>query len=377
MIPQRFPGEIDRCFCHNKNCPDYGLRKKGNLWFCGWSGKNHKIRMVYCKTCRKQFSERKGTVLSESRLPEEKAISLLDHIREGCGTRVTGRLLHVSNDTVTRYILKAGDHARKAHDELVAFSPHTKEIQMDERWSFVEKKEKNVEKDVTPTTLNGDNWDHTAIDAESRLVLSIIPGKRTSENCVKLVEDVNKRTGGRTGVFITSDEHAPYVKAIVKVYGVPVTPPKRSGPGRPPNPRLEMPPDLCYATVKKTRKNGHVVKVTKTLVFGTWLLLAFYLICSLVSKTINTSFVERNNGTERGQNSRKARKTLAFSKLENLHNAASYFTGFSYNFCWPVRTLDQKSIEGKITHRTPAMAAGLTDHIWTIREWCMFPVPVG
>ena len=256
------------------------------------------------------------------------------------------------------------------------FPPHTKEIQLDERWSFVEKKEKKIEVNSTATTLKGDIWDHTAIDAESRLLISLIPGKRTSENCVKLVEDVKKRTGGRTDVFITSDEHAPYVKAIEKVYGEPVTPPKRSGPQLA-NPRLKMPSDLCYATVKKTRKNGRVVKVTKTLVFGPWLLLMLYLICSLVSKTINTAFVERNNGTERGKNSRKGRKTLAFSKLEELHNAASYFTGFSYNFCWPVRTLDQKSVEGKIRHRTPAMAAGLSDHAWTIKEWCMFPVPFG
>lgn len=231
--------------------------------------------------------------------------------------------------------------------------------------------------DSTPTTLKGDVWDHTAIDAESRLLISLVPGKRTAENCFKLVEEVKKRTGDRTDVYITSDEHAPYVKAIEKVYGKPVTPPKRSGPGRPLGPRLEMPSDLCYATVKKTRKNGRVVKVTKTLVFGTWILLMLYLLCSKVSTTINTSFVERNNGTERGQNSRKGRKTLAFSKLEELHNAASYFTCFSYNFCWPVRTLDQKSPEGRITHRTPAMAAGLTDHIWTIKEWCLFPVPVG
>lgn len=123
MIPQRFLGEIDTFFCHNPDCPDCGLRQKGNLWFCGWSGKAEKIRMIYCKTCRKQFSERKGTVLSESRLPEDKAISLLDHIREGCGTRVTSRLLHLSKDTVTRYILKAGAHAKKVHDELVSFSP--------------------------------------------------------------------------------------------------------------------------------------------------------------------------------------------------------------------------------------------------------------
>lgn len=239
------------------------------------------------------------------------------------------------------------------------------------------KKEKEVEMSSPTETIMGDLWDHTAIDAESRLLISLVPGKRTAENCEKLVEDVKKRTEARTDIFLTSDEHAPYVKAIEKAYGVPVIPPRKPGRGRNPKARVEMPPDLCYATVKKTRKNGRVVRVRRTLVFGNWLLLTLCLLCSLVSNTINTSFVERNNGTERGMNSRKGRKTLGFSKNDQIHNAVSYFIGFGYNFCWPVRTLDLKVEDvGKI-HRTPAMAAGLTDHIWTLREWCMFPVPFG
>ncbi len=82
--------------------------------------------MIRCKTCGTQFSERKGTVLSESRLSPEKAMSLLDHINEGNGTRATSRLLHLSKDTVTRYIRIAGAHAKKMHDELVSFSPSDK-----------------------------------------------------------------------------------------------------------------------------------------------------------------------------------------------------------------------------------------------------------
>ncbi|CAK0741004.1 hypothetical protein CCP3SC1_1250006 [Gammaproteobacteria bacterium] len=93
------------------------------------------------------------------------------------------------------------------HDELVAPSPQTREVQFDEKWSFVFKKEANC----TPEGENcGDNWDHIAIDAESRLVLSVVPGKRTAENCLQLVEDVSKRTEGKTDLLLTSDEHAPY-----------------------------------------------------------------------------------------------------------------------------------------------------------------------
>jgi IS1 family transposase len=93
-----------------------------------------------------------------------------------------------------------------------------------------------------------------------------------------------------------------------------------------------LPADLCYATVRKRRETGRVVEVVRTLVFGTLASLQALLDRSAVSTTINTSFVERHNGTDRHQNSRKHRKTYGFSKEIGLHHAASYFVGYSYNF---------------------------------------------
>jgi len=110
----------------------------------------------------------------------------------------------------------------------------------------------------------GDNWDHIAIDAESRLELSVVPGKRTAENCLQLVEDVRKRTDGRTDLLLTSNKYGSYQTAIEKVYAIEVTQPKKPGPGRPSNPKRVIPNDLCYATVRKTRKKGRVVDVKRT-----------------------------------------------------------------------------------------------------------------
>ncbi len=112
---------IEHFCCQNKKCPNYGLRGKENLSFRGWSGKSRHIRMIYCHKCRVHFSERKGTVLEESRLSQKTALSLLEHLREGNGTRATARLVHVSKDTVTRYVHLAGHHGRRLHDELVFF----------------------------------------------------------------------------------------------------------------------------------------------------------------------------------------------------------------------------------------------------------------
>ena len=112
--------------CQNKKCPDYGKRNANNLSVCGWYGKNSHIRLLYCRTCKKRFSGRKGTPLFGLRLPEEKMISLLDHISESCGVRKTSRLVGVHRDTVTRYILAAGGHAKALHNVLIAFSPRNR-----------------------------------------------------------------------------------------------------------------------------------------------------------------------------------------------------------------------------------------------------------
>ena len=94
---------------------------------------------------------------------------------------------------------------------------------------------------------------------------------------------------------------------------------------------------------------------------------------SVCSRTINTSFVERRHGTDRGQNARKSRRSYRFSKDGEVHVAMSYFTAYRSNSCWPVRTLRTKAEDGRWQQRTPAMAAGLADHVWTLEEWIYIP----
>lgn len=114
---------IEDFCCLNEECSCYGKRGNGNLSFRGWSGSGKRIRLIYCKECKKLFSERKGTVLEQSRLNEDKVESIIEHLRNGCGTRATGRLVKVSNGTVSRYIKKSGEVAIKFHDQKVSFSP--------------------------------------------------------------------------------------------------------------------------------------------------------------------------------------------------------------------------------------------------------------
>jgi IS1 family transposase len=253
------------------------------------------------------------------------------------------------------------------------FPPQTREAQFDEKWSFVGKKEKHCDPDEVEDARQGDNWDHVAFDPEHRLVVSVVPGKRTEEKVQQLVRDFKERTGGRLMNLLTSDEYAPYKGAIFAAYALEQEQPRTGRPGRPKKPRKVVPRGLKYATVHKERQNGRVVKVTTRVVFGTVAAVVAALALSLVSKIVNTVFIERHNGSDRNRNRRKVRKTCCFSKDWQVHEAMTYFTMYSYNFCWPVRTLRVKVGQKEYQQRTPAMAAGLTDHIWTIREWATYP----
>jgi IS1 family transposase len=212
-----------------------------------------------------------------------------------------------------------------------------------------------------------------AIDAESRLVLCVVPGERTAEKVAAVVEDVKRRTGGRLLDLITTDGYAAYEEAILAAYGETITPPRTGKRGRPRAPYKVPPAGLTYAVVEKAREKGRVVEIATRVVFGTTAAVAAALGLSRVSRAINTAFVERQNATDRHRNARKARKTYRFSKDWRFHEAATYFTLYSYNFCWPVRTLRVKDDRGRWREQTPAMAAGLTDHVWSMSEWLTLP----
>ncbi len=122
MSQGRPDDDLGQFCCLNPDCPDYGRRGAGNLTAPMRYGPQQR-RLLRCSTCKARFSERKGTPLFDSRLPHQKALDLLRHLADGCGVRQTSRLVGVTPNTVVRYGLRAGEHAHKLHDELVAFSP--------------------------------------------------------------------------------------------------------------------------------------------------------------------------------------------------------------------------------------------------------------
>jgi IS1 family transposase len=195
----------------------------------------------------------------------------------------------------------------------------------------VAKKAKNCDPADPADDHKGDTWDHVAFDPEHRLVVSVVPGERSAENVAAVVEDFQRRTAGRTMNLMTTDGFPAYETAILAAYGETVTPPRTGKRGRPKAPYKIPPKGLTYAVVEKIREKGRVVKVLTRVVFGTLAAVVAALAMSRVSTAINTSFVERQNGTDRHRNARKARKTYRFSKDRRYHEAVTYLTMYIYN----------------------------------------------
>jgi IS1 family transposase len=173
--------------------------------------------------------------------------------------------------------------------------------------------------------------------------------------------------------LVTSDDYPAYETALRDAYGQEVTTTATGRPSRKMVPDKAPPPGLNYATVEKRREKGRMVEIVTRVVFGTMAAVQAALAKSKVSRSINTSFLERQNATDRHHNARKVRKTYTFSKDWQVHEAMTYFSMYGDNFCWPVRTLNERDDAGHWRRRTPAMAAGLADHVWTMREWITMP----
>lgn len=219
-----------------------------------------------------------------------------------------------------------------------------------------EKKDKNL----TPKERTGGDvgsiWDHTAVDPRTKLMVSLVQSRsRDQKASDRLVEDFADRTKHVPPELVTTDEHATYKNSLTKTYG-------RGSRRRKPV------PGMVYATVNKTRKHGRVVSVMTTLVLGTLAELARALNNSPCSSSINTAFVERNNGTARHFNARKQRKTYSISKQIEEHEAMSWLMLTHYNFCWPHRMIRVRTGDRTYIQRSPAVAAKITDHIWSVEE---------
>lgn len=356
--------DLKHLCCLNTECSLYGQREANNLTLRKTYGKDH-IRYLRCRSCGEEFSERKGTPLFNLKISERKAADILDHLDSGCGVMSTAQLTRVAKDTVSRLIRVTGLISHKIHDQRVRnLTP--KALQFDEKWSYTCKKQRHLTSKDDPTRV-GDHWDINSLDPQTKLLVSLVPGPRTTEALQQVVEDTACRLApDAPQPAIFTDGETAYPELILRTFGHYYPAPCQARTGRPKAPILRVPQDLVYAQVIKTRQNGRVVKVDIRPIFGKGKLKA--VVNALGWKQANTSAIERFNLTDRLRNGRKARKTLAFSKRTDLHDCMSWITAVRYNFLHPHRSLRRRTPDGQWVHRTPAMAAGLADHLYSTLE---------
>jgi hypothetical protein len=244
-----------------------------------------------------------------------------------------------------------------------------------------EKKDKQCDPDDPNDAGQGSYWDHVIVDPETKLIVSLVVGRRNADTVVQVFTDFCGRTGGYLPELITTDGYAMYEPVILDTYGVwraelQLTPQEEAAFDRQGMPAFYFPVEITYARVVKEKEGNRVVKVTSAVVLGSQEQAAATLAQSEQSQTINTSFVERYHGTQRQFNGRKKRKAYTFSKELSFHEACTWLVVVWYNFGWCVRTLREKVQEEppRYHYRTPAMAAGLADHAWTMHELLGYPL---
>jgi hypothetical protein len=179
-------------------------------------------------------------------------------------------------------------------------------------------------------------------------------------------------------VLLTTDKLKAYLGAILEVFGVPEPKPERHT-GRPRKRRKVFPPGLLYGQLDKERVHGRLVCVDRRAVLGTLAEIQAVLDRSGSCRVINTSLVERDNLSVRQHNGRTVRKTLSYSKDWQMHQYSIEYEDAVQNFVRPHSSLRVELPEPrgrrKWQQRTPAMAAGLTDHVWSIRELVTYLLP--
>ncbi len=348
---------LNNIYCPNENCKFYGIPNAGNLKVKQTQGKVEDIALVKCKECNTKFSERKGTVYFNIKKPAHvfdevialsmTRISMLDI------TRVTG----VSEDTIHRWIKKAAKYLSFFQDRLVK-DLDIKECQIDEMWSFVLMKKKTADLQEKKNDIDiGDQWIFIAIDAVSKLVIHWSVGKRTLKVAKEFIKVVKSKI--KTSPLFTTDEWRGYEQAFLANFSK-INPPKRSKKrGRPRKKMiLKVDPKLKLAQTHKHRKNGKVVEVSTKIIFGFSEEIKEILSNSPVSNEINTSIVERHNGTVRSKVSRVVRDCYSFSKKLEMHKAHLTIFFVYYNFIWVHSRLK----------KTASVLSGIVDKAFTFRD---------
>ena len=339
---------MDACeqFCPNGECESRGQVGQGNIVGHGTKRPRYK-----CKTCGKTFSSRVGTALEGIRKPEGDFVKVITLLAYGCPLQAIVHAFELDERTVAAWRDRAGVHCEALHKAKIEQGLlDLIHVQADEIWVK-----------MRGTIV----WVALAIMVSTRLWIAIeVSKKRDSHLIDNLMQQVRRCARSWCAILICTDGFPAYPKSIIKAfrYKVKDTP----GPGAA---KKVVWPRLSIGTVIKRRARRCVTDVIRRMSYGQWRKAKRLIKLSEGGKKLNTSFIERFNGTIRERFAPLTRKCRYLAARVPTVHTGIYLIGSVYNFCSPHDELSKSKTKGGFGRPcTPAMASGLTDHVWSVKE---------
>jgi IS1 family transposase len=370
-------------FCPAPDCAYRGWLGLGNIRANGHPG-GQPWRQFQCVSCQGYFYETHGTILHGKRSSAELIVRVMACLAEGLGIRGTARVFEIDPNTVLSWLVEAAEQLQ-AFSAYFLHELHVNQVQLDELYAVLSAvRDGDIsEAEAIERLSRSPHWVWTAIDPESKLLLSVQVGERTLAMAQAMLHQITQLLAPGCVPLFLSDGYAHYLPAIVTHFGRWVQPPRRPARGPAPKPRWMPLPGLLYAQVIKTTRRRRLVRVSHRVVFGT--LEAVQQVLAACGWQLQTAFVERLNLSLRQRVAAIGRRSATPCKhQEGLGHQLTLFQVY-HNFVLPHASLRQALTAPLPTNGTgsakvwrpctPAMAAGVTDHVWSLQEVLLFRVP--
>jgi IS1 family transposase/transposase-like protein len=375
--------DTSRHFCPHAKCDYRGWLELNNLRANGHPN-GGPWRQFHCTSCNGYFLETHGTIFHGKQAEVELIVRVLACLAEGLGIRATARVFEVAPNSVLAWLVEAAEQLRAFSAHFLC-KVHVNQLQLDELYAVLrEVKAGEISEDEAITRLErSPYWVWTAMDPESKLLVVIAVGTRTLEMAQRVVHQVVQVLApGCVPLFLT-DGFREYMTALLAHFGHWMQPERRQDKGPRPKPRWMPLPALLYAQVVKSYRRRRIVGVKHRVVFGTLEQVPQVLVAC--GRKINTAFVERLNLDIRQRVAAVGRRVNTLCQGEDgLRHQLTVYHAY-YNFCLPHASLRQPLLVPELTNGsgsakvwrpcTPAMAAGLTDHVWALKEVLLSRVP--
>jgi transposase-like protein len=344
-------------FCRNQACRAYGRKGEGHVVI-----HSRREQRYQCKRCRRTVAETAGTALYRLRTARDEVVLVVTLLAYGCPVQAIVAAFGLDERTVARWQARAGAQCRRVHEHLIqAGRVDLGQVQADE---------------LRVRAVGGVLWLASAIAVPSRLWLGGVVSATRDGRLIRTLLERVRASGAMQAVLLCTDGLLSYPTQALRLFRVPARTGRRG------HPRMLLPAGLLVAQAIKRYTQRRVASVERRVVQGTAAAVTAALIRTQGNPTavINTAYIERLNATFRARLAALTRRTRAGVHQHDTLEAGMWLVGTTYNFCRPHRSLRRPlqaddSPARRWIGRTPAQAADLTDHRWSVPELLLFPVP--